>query len=104
MQNWIFIGKATVNEIHVSGHPPARNFNCRINWSLLVTLRHYWSSDLDSVPRARAAVLPVCVSSLPFTVDNVSAQFLCVLHFSKNSFPMEDSRMSTSYFYLQAVL
>ena len=68
-----------------------------------MTLRHYWSSDLDSVPRARAAVLPVCVSSLPFTVDNVSAQFLCVLHFSKNSFPMEDSRMSTSYFYLQAV-
>ena len=29
--------KATVNEIHVSGHPPARNFNGRINWSLLVT-------------------------------------------------------------------
>ena len=61
-----------------------------------MTLRHYWSSDLDSVPRARAAVLPVCVSSLSFTVDNVSAQFLCVLHFSKkNSFPMEDSRMSS---------
>ena len=54
------IHKATVNEIHVSGHPPARIFNCRINRSLLVTLRHYWSSDLESVPRARAAVLPVC--------------------------------------------
>ena len=29
--------KATVNEIHVSGHPPVRNFNGPINWSLLVT-------------------------------------------------------------------
>ena len=28
-----------------------------------------------------------------------SAQFLCVLHFKKNSFAMEDSRMFTSYFY-----
>ena len=53
--------KATVNEVHVSGHPPVRNFNGRINWSLLVTLRHYWSRDLDSAPRE--AVLPVCVSS-----------------------------------------
>ena len=36
-----------------------------------MTLRHYWSRDLDSAPRA--AVLPVCVSSFlaPFTVDKV---------------------------------
>ena len=33
---WV-IHKATVNEIHVSGHPPTHNFNGRINWSLLVT-------------------------------------------------------------------
>ena len=38
-----------------------RNFNGRINWSLLVMSRHYWSHDLDSAPRE--AVLPVCVSS-----------------------------------------
>jgi len=31
------VNKATVNKFHVSGHPPARNFNGRINWSLLVT-------------------------------------------------------------------
>ena len=58
---WEVVLKATVNEVHVSGHPPARNFNGHINWSLLEPLHHYWSRDLDSAPRE--AVLPVRVSS-----------------------------------------
>ena len=48
---WEDVLKDTVNEVHVSGHLPARNFKGRINWSLLVTLRHHWSRDLDSAPR-----------------------------------------------------
>ena len=67
--------------------------------SLLVT----WSRF--STSWSCSARLYFELSRLLLLMKYGSAQFLCVLHFSKKkSFAMEDSRMSTSYFYLQAVL
>ena len=62
----LFYSKATVNEIHVSGHPPEGG---RINWLCNIIIANNWSCYLDLAP----------VNVLPC---HGSAQFL---HFNRKS-------------------
>ena len=79
---------------------------------MAASIGHYWWRTSLLVTWSRFSTSWSCSARLCFELSRLlllikygSAQFLCVLHLSKKKFfAMEDSRMSTSYFHLQAVL